>query len=209
MATQADFLNNPWNFLKDHIVLMGMEGYGAAGVKWFKLDKYDRQKAYAVSTIFNVKSDVFLLKGHIAGATAGFFQAYWCPYEREETKFAVIGNQHDFCFTATITGCSIGLGHETATGDKLVIHSNHGSTPATGRTVAETQEDDIRAIGGATVKSVFSPASYRTNSKGQGKYTGTVVGWRGGGHWEFRTQRYEQYAQLAPQKYRLKGLAKM
>jgi hypothetical protein len=36
-----------------------------------------------------------------------------------------------------------------------------------------------------------------------------VVGWRGSGHWEFRTQRYEQYAQLAPQKYRLKGLAKM
>lgn len=209
MATQADFLNNPWNFLSSHIVLMGMEGYGDAGVKWFKLEKYDRQKAYAVSTIFNLKSDVFLLKGHIAGATAGYFQAYWCPYEREETKFAVVGSAQNFCFTATITGCSIGLGHETANGDKLVIHSNHGSTAAEGKSVAETQEDDIRGLGGATIKSVFGPANYRTDSKGKGRYTGTVVGWRGSGRWEFRTQRYEQYAQLAPQKYKLKGLVSM
>jgi hypothetical protein len=209
MADQADFINNPWKFLKDHIILMGMEGYGAAGPKWFKLEKYDRQKAYAVSTVFNIKSDVFLLKGHFGGTTAGHFQGYWCPYEREETKFAVIGSAHDFCFTATITGCSIGLGHETGGGDKLIIHSNHGSTPTDGMTVAQTQEHDIRSIGGATLKTVFGPSGYRTNSKGQGRYTGTVVGWRGSGHWEFRTQRYEQLPQLMPQKYKLKNVVKM
>uniref|UniRef100_UPI003F6E813A hypothetical protein n=1 Tax=Elioraea sp. TaxID=2185103 RepID=UPI003F6E813A len=140
MPTQADFLNDPWDFLKSHLVLMGMEGYGAAGVKWFKLVQVPRTSAFAVSTIFNVKSDVFRLVGHLGGATAGYFQAYWCPYEREETKFAVIGTAANYCFTAEISGCSIGLGHETGTGDKLIIHSNHGSTPAPNLTVAQTQE---------------------------------------------------------------------
>ena len=142
-------------------------------------------------------------------SAAGYFEGYWCPYEREETKFAVIGNQVPFCFTATITGCSIGLGHETANGDKLIIHSNHGSSPAEGLTVAQTQEADIRNLGGATVHKVFGPASYRLDSKGAGRYTGTVVGWRGSGHWEFRTQTYEQLPQLSPQKYHLNKLIKM
>lgn len=209
MATQADFIAHPWDFLGKHIIIMGMEGYGAAGLKWFKLEKYDRSKAYAVSTIFDIKSDVFLLKGHLAGTTTGYFQAYWCPYEREETKFAIIGTGADFAFTATITGCSIGLGHETAGGDKLVIHSNHGSTPAQGKTVAETQADDIRNLAGGTLKTVFGPQQYRLDSKGNSRYTGTVVGYRGSGHWEFRTQSYEQLPQLAPQKYKLKKLIKM
>ena len=128
MATQADFLNNPWEFLKKHIVMMGMEGYGAAGIKFFKLEPYPLAQAYATSTIFNIRSEVFVLKGHIAGPTAGFFNAYWCPYEREETKFAVIGNLADFCFTATITGCSIGLGHEAANGAKLIVRPS-GTEP--------------------------------------------------------------------------------
>lgn len=209
MATQADFLADPWDFLKKHIVVMGMEGYGAAGLKWFKLERYPRTSAYAVSTIFDIHSDVFILKGHLGGPTAGYFQAYWCPYEREETKFAVVGTAANFVFTATITGCSIGLGHETANGDKLVIHSNHGSTPQHGMTVAQTQEADIRALGGQTIHKVFGPSSYRVDSSGNGRYTGTVVGFRGTGHWEFRTQRYEQLPQLAPQKYKLKGLVKM
>jgi hypothetical protein len=208
MANQADFLANPWDFLKKHLVVMGMEGYGAAGVKWFKLEPYPRTSAYAVGT-FGTQSDVFILKGHIAGATAGYFQAYWCPYEREKTKFAVIGTAAQFAFTATITGCSIGLGHETATGDKLVVHSNRGSTPDTGLTVAQTQEAAIRAKGGQTIHKVFGPSGYRLDSSGTSRYTGTVVGFRGAGHWEFRTQRYEQLPQLAPQKYKLKGLAKM
>lgn len=214
MATQADFLNNPWEFLKKHIVMMGMEGYGAAGIKFFKLEPYPLAQAYATSTIFNIRSEVFVLKGHIAGPTAGFFNAYWCPYEREETKFAVIGNLADFCFTATITGCSIGLGHEAANGAKLIVHSNHGSTPDTGAglNVAQTQERDIRNIGGTTIHKVFGPSGYRLDSKGRSKYTGTVVGWRGAGGagpWEFRTQTYEQLPQLSPQKYKLHKVVKM
>lgn len=209
MATQADFINDPWKFLKDHLVVMGMEGYGAAGVKWFKLEKMPKSQAYVSSTIFNIKSDVFLLKGHIAGATAGYFQAYWVPYEREETKFGMVSTAAPFAFTATITGCSIGLGHETATGDKLVIHSNHGSTPAVGQTVAQTQEADIRALGGATIHKVFGPANYRLDSSGTSRYTGTVVGYRGSGRWVFKTQRYEQLPQLVPQKYKLKSLVDM
>jgi hypothetical protein len=212
MPTQADFLNNPWDFLKHHIVLMGMEGYGDAGVKWFKLTPRPRNKAYAVSTIFNIKSDVFVLEGLLGGSTAGYFQAYWCPYEREETKFAVIGTAANFCFTAQISGCSIGLGHETGAGDKLIIHSNHGSTPAQGLTVAQTQEQDIRALGGQTIHKVFGPSNYRLDSRGRGRYQGTVVGWRGpngAGPWEFRTQTYEQLPQLSPEKYALHKLVKM
>ena len=210
MASQADFLADPWTFLKSHLVVMGMEGYGAGGVKWFRLRKYDKTKAYSVSTIFDIKSSVFVLEGHLAGATAGYFQGYWCPYEREATKFAVIGTAANYCFTATITGCSIGLGHETPAGDKLIIHSNHGSTPAIGRTVAETQSDDITALGGHGLKTTFGPASYRLDTAGRSRFTGTVVGYRtAAAGWEFRTQTYEQYAQLAPQKYKIHSLVKM
>lgn len=211
---QADFLNDPWEFLEKHIVMMGMEGYGAASIKLFRLEPYPLTQAYATDTIFSTRSEVFVLKGHIAGPATGFFNAHWCPYEREETKFAVIDNQADYCFTATITGCSIGLGHETVNGSKLIVHSNHGSTPdtAAGLDVAQTQERDIRGLGGATIHKVFGPSSYRLNSRGQGRYTGTVVGWRGpggAGPWEFRTQTYEQLPQPAPQKYRLHKLVKM
>jgi hypothetical protein len=212
MPTQADFLNDPWDFLRHHIVLMGMEGYGDAGVKWFKLTRLARNTAYAVSTVSQIKSDVFQLDGHRDGPTDGYFQAYWCPYQREETKYAVIGTAANFCFTAQISGCSIGLGHETDTGHTLIIHSNRGSTPAEGLTVAQSQEQDIRRLAEHTLRRVFGPSDYRLDSKGRARYQGTVVGWRGpngAGPWQFRAQIYEHLPQITPRKYRLRKLVKM
>jgi hypothetical protein len=66
----------------------------------------------------------------------------------------------------------------------------------------------LRLVMGASGQTVFGPSSYRTGGDGT-KYTGTVVGWRHGGHWEFRTQTYEQLPVLTPQKFALGDLKQM
>jgi hypothetical protein len=212
MATQADFLADPWGFLKEHILLSLATG-GTGRIREFKIVAKPRNVAYAVSGVFKTKSDVFELIPQPDG-TAGTFQAWWCPYMQNETHHVVVGNGADFCFTTTINGCSIGLGHETATGDKLVVHSNEARAAGYGTVAgqAPAQEAQIRNLGGATIKGVFGPASYRVDSQNVGRFTGTVVGWRDPNanprQWVFRTQTYEQVA-VVPDKYKLKKLIKM
>lgn len=208
MATQADFIANPWRFLKNNILLVNLSG-GTAKVGNFMIVAKPRSAAYALG-MFNRASDVFELVP-VAAGSAGSFQAWWCPYTQDETHHAVIGAAADFCFTSQIDGCSIGLGHETAAGDKLVVHSNEArvTDPAA---QAAAQDAMIRARGGATIRSVFGPASYRVDSKGQRRYEGTVVGWRDPAGaprgWAFKTQTYELLA-LAPKRYKLKSLITM
>jgi hypothetical protein len=204
MPDQSDFLSDPWGFLADNLVIMGVEAYGGSGIKPFKVVSVSSSDATAtksgtICNVFNLIPDT---------TRTGSFDAYWCPYEREDTFSVTAGTAADFLFTATITGCSIGLGSETSDGSRLVLHSNLGSTHPKFMSQGEAQDSTLKLMMGASGKTVFGPSSYRNGLNGE-KYTGTVVGWRHNGHWEFRTQVYEQLPVLRPQKFQLVEVKRM
>lgn len=58
------------------------------------------------------------------GQGAGSFKAYWCPYAPSSVRSVVVGNQADLMFTATMDGCSLGVGSRTPAGERLVTHAN-------------------------------------------------------------------------------------
>lgn len=212
MATQADFIADPWGFLKKH-VLLSLNTGGTGIIREFKIIAKPRNVAYAVSGPFSSSSDVFELIPQPAN-TPGSFLAWWCPYMQNETHTAVIGPGADFCFTTAINGCTIGLGHETAMGNKLVIHSNEAQAagPNTVAGQSQAQKAQVRAHGAGALNSIFQPKHYRHDSKGVSRYTGTVVGWRDPNaatpRWVFKTQTYEQTA-VVPDKYKMKKLIQM
>lgn len=133
---------------------------------------------------------------------------------QDETHAAVIGPGADSCFTTTINGCSIGLGHESVNGNMLIIHGNEAQAAAPGTAVgqAPAQAAQIQAIAGPTLHRTFRPSSYRVGSKGISRFAGTVVRLRNPEapmrRWVFETQQYEQVA-VVPDKHKLRKLVGM
>jgi hypothetical protein len=52
------------------------------------------------------------------------FEAYWCHYEPGETHYTFLGTAAPLMFTATMNGCSFGIGMPNGSGQVLVGHSN-------------------------------------------------------------------------------------
>jgi len=49
--------------------------------------------------------------------------AYWCPYQQNKLKSAMLGNDALFAFTAAVTGCSVGIGSGGG-GVQMMCHVN-------------------------------------------------------------------------------------
>lgn len=52
------------------------------------------------------------------------FYAYYCDYEADSTRTVQVGQAMDYFFTATLSGCSVGICPQDATGRHWVGHAN-------------------------------------------------------------------------------------
>lgn len=52
------------------------------------------------------------------------FDAYWCPYKQDEVHAVTLSGEADRMFTATMNGCSFGVGIPSLDGAVRVAHAN-------------------------------------------------------------------------------------
>ena len=91
------------------------------------------------------------------------FMAYWCPYTNQQTRYTTLTNLAEYMFTATMDGCSFGIGSRTPDGTCLVSHSNQNQfeTPDSKDEMISKQKGALRGLLGSKAK-LFQPKDYRS-----------------------------------------------
>lgn len=126
--------------------------------------------------------NVYYLKGSTETSTGNAIKSYVCDYEKNNTKFVMLGKKAKFCFTITMNGCTFGIGAPSSDGSVIVSHSNRASD----RNQAETQREIT--LGGHKNRAVamLEPSMYRIAPR----MTCTTFGIRSGRTWKFYFQSY-------------------
>lgn len=133
-------------------------------------------------------------------ADQGFF-AYWCPYNQNETLSCNLGNGARYMFTATMDGCSFGIGSQVGGGCR-VAHANEGrhggnlnqaglSEAASREQQRLTQRNSLWAKLESSQIDIIQPRDYMLDIDGAFALKSTTFGIHDLGRpWSFYTQRY-------------------
>lgn len=125
---------------------------------------------------------VYYLKGSTETSSARALNAYICDYEKNDTKFVLLGQNARFCFTITMNGCTFGIGKPGSDGSVIVSHSNRASDP----NQAETQRRITLDSHKNRQVTMLEPSMYRPVER----MTCTTFGIRAGRQWKFYFQSY-------------------
>ncbi len=122
----------------------------------------------------------------------GVFMGYWCPYENQKTRYTTLTRLADYMFTATMDGCSFGIGSVASDGTQIVSHSNKNQyeTPDSKAEMISRQKGSLRRLLGPKAK-VFEPGGYRSIGKTAG-VSALTFGVRSNGRWKFYAHRFRQ-----------------
>jgi hypothetical protein len=147
--------------------------------------------------------------------TADTIAAYYCPYEDNQALYVYLGDDADYMFTPSVSGCTFGIGSRTDKGGVLVGHANAKQVG--------TEADDAGAADGGRAAQAQAQAQADMLSKPKMgdaprlivpedyvlgdrlKHVGTIMGVRrgdftgpstSGSAWVFYTQTFTRTGQL-------------
>lgn len=198
MLAVSDFSKNALTFCNDNMLVMGFAGFNdthvtpADGVEnfQFKLMPPDRAKGSQLGRKMPVYQIIPASK-----PGPGTIRAYWCPYAQNNTLGVMVGGAADFMFTATMDGCTLGVGSTNADGSCMVYHANNASFgSATDKTSqGEAQATTLNLMFGASPHTQYGPLDYRVEA-GQYHLSSTTFGVRARdtGKWHFYSQIYDK-----------------
>ncbi|HEY4252593.1 MAG TPA: hypothetical protein VGM87_15380 [Roseomonas sp.] len=127
------------------------------------------------------------------------FWAYWCPYDANRTAFTTLTGHAEWMFTATMDGCTFGVGRAAPDGTVVVGHANanrHQTKKSISR-MAQTQRAELQAELGMHA-SMLQPKNYRfrgTFSKKRDVSSATF-GVRDGSTWKFYAHLYRKQVNM-------------
>lgn len=128
-------------------------------------------------------------------AGGDIFMGYWCPYEINKTRYVTLSGAADFMFTATMDGCSFGIGTAASDGTVTVSHSNSAQddTATSHKPMIEAQKRKLRSLLGGKSK-VFDPGDYRSRGVFNKKadVSAMTFGVRDGKKWKFYAHRFRK-----------------
>lgn len=123
------------------------------------------------------------------------FMGYWCPYEINKTRYVTLTGAADYMFTATMDGCSFGIGTPASDGTVMVSHSNSAQddTATSHQPMIDAQKRKLRSLLGKKSK-VFDPSDYRTRGliKKKADVSAMTFGVRDGKKWKFYAHRFRK-----------------
>ena len=125
---------------------------------------------------------VWYLKASDKNTTNTALFSYICDYQKNDTKFVMLGDRAKFCFTITMNGCTFGIGAPNSSGDVIVSHCNRASDS----NQAVTQRDITRGGHKNANVTLLEPSMYRPVAQ----MTCTTFGLRIGSTWKFYFQSY-------------------
>jgi hypothetical protein len=196
MSVVDQLIANPLAFLDKNILVPGIYGPPRDSMKNEPIDmqlvamppadgfakKHGEQLGIYVVTVPSLV-DGIVGRGGVKDDKS--FKAYFCSYEPGQVFGTIVGAKANFMFTAQMDGCSLGVGHKTADGNRLVYHANKGGN-------ATLQQQDLDAkLGVGNQAAVLGPSDYRVES-GIGHLASTTIGIRtpSTNDWHFYAQIY-------------------
>jgi hypothetical protein len=220
MSIASDFRAGPVAFLQENPFLIEQvrdlaNVKNASAVRLFALRQFDAN----LSNKLNGK--VYLLvyeETPEKGTTYQYsemLRAFWCPYQNDNCLGVVLTQKADYMFTATMNGCSFGVGSRSQDNTRAVFQANNAKKSegtdiqnqqavVSGFAVmAQAQSDALKAKLGATAN-IIDVQTYGGGVMGKklpmvGKVyaltnAGTLVGLRNSRakDWEFYTLKHEK-----------------
>ena len=135
-----------------------------------------------------------VVDGRNKGTTA--FWAFWCPYDQDRFGYTTLTGSCDFMFTATMDGCSFGIGSAGTDGSVVVGHVNstHLELPNDTSAMEADQRQKLRMVlqsglGSKKKPKIFEPKHYRYRHKVR-EVSATTFGVRDRGRWKFYAHRW-------------------
>jgi hypothetical protein len=138
------------------------------------------------------------------------FTAYWCPYNNNTLGYTILGTDADYMFTATMDGCTFGIGTISETGACIVGHANaqHLQTEDGDTSGMEAnQKMSLRSgqfnkVNLVKKTTLFEPKHYRTFKTL--KASASTFGVRKSGKWRFYAYRYLVHGGLdGPKQFKI------
>jgi hypothetical protein len=209
MSAVGLFLQDPLGFMSKNVVVVGWDGPANDTLNGAVYDMTFVTKAPATACAKQLGKSLglyFLVPApmvkQLPAATPDgrTFKAYFCPYQQNNILGTTISKGADYMFTATMDGCSLGIGAAATDGSRLIYHDNRGGQ-------AEDQRTELGLVMGASLQSVIEPKDYRFEM-GQGVLKSTTFGLRlaTNNKWSFHTQIYFEDATKNPRTYYLRDL---
>lgn len=199
MFTCDNFVNTAWNNADDagRFTMVALP----ADNQFYKcVDKKGRQ------------IDVYDIREAGQGTTGDIFVGYWCPYEVDGTRYVTLTGAADYMFTATMDGCSFGIGTPGSDGTITVSHSNSAQddTLTSHKPMIKAQKQNLRTLLGAKSK-VFDPTDYRTRGffRRKADVSAMTFGVRDGRKWKFYSHRFRKTYEGMAVKYILYETVKL
>ena len=199
MSANGDFSRDPLGFLASNLVLMPVTFNGDLqdGIKKFNLLHQPTVIAKRLGTMIPV---YFLFPS----ATDTGIRAYWLPYRGDKVFGTTVGKFAKFMFTATMDGCSLGVGHDVGDGTRFVSHANAGGLgaklePQLGMDKAREEQRRMQQSlitrkhgGSGNVEQTVTPLNYMTDVDGALVLKSTTIGIRPNGvdDWHIYAHRY-------------------
>jgi hypothetical protein len=194
MVASADFAHNPIEFMRSHVVTCSkmppgaqLEGKGRSRRQPMRVGAFDFYDRGVFELIY------------CRDETENTVVAYYCPYEDNEANYVFLGDEAEYMFTPSVSGCTFGIGSRTDKGGVLVGHANAKKIGTEqGREAQQAAQASLltgkKGMGDAP--RLISPTDY--NMGIPDTYRGTIVGVRrsnyaansSGKAWLFYTQTF-------------------
>ena len=130
---------------------------------------------------------------------AGAFVSWICDYDSDAVNYKTLSNSRQYCFTATMNGCTFGIGTRVGGGVVTVSHSNAVTLGGGSlRQQAVEQKSLASSVSPEGVR-LFQPIDYNFNGHvytpsfgGHGQLNTTTFGLLINNDWRFYYQQYIQ-----------------
>ena len=116
----------------------------------------------------------------------GAFLSWICDYEANDIRYQTLTGDRLFCFTATMNGCTFGIGSATSSGTLIVSHANKKA--GNDDIIAQSREQARLTKLQIEHGKLFQPTDYEFGPNR--KVSMTLFGIFIGGTWEFYYQQY-------------------
>jgi hypothetical protein len=183
--TPAEMLNI---FRNNIVVMRGVPAADPGGQDYFKITKKTGATGEARRGQTSIAVDVMQVERANPG-DADAFLTWVLDYASNDIKYVTLSSARTFCFTATMNGCTFGIGSASPNGVLTVSHANAIGASATNGTRGQIQRQNqmgVRSDGAVN----FDPSQYETGVvSGMGLNT-TVVGIYDTAEWSFYCQTY-------------------
>jgi hypothetical protein len=193
MVASADFAHDPIEFMRSHVVRClkmppgnQLEGKGRSRRQPVLVGAFDLSNRGVYELIY------------CRDETENTVAAYYCQYEDDVANYVFLGDEAEYMFTPSVSGCTFGIGSRTDKGGVLVGHANAKKVGEAGPEAQQAAQATLLTSkkGMGDAPQLISPTDY--NMGVPDTYRGTIVGVRrsdytansSGKAWLFYTQTF-------------------